>query len=230
MAGEYGLVLSGQARMAFPEVWQDSSFDRSCSITLKLFSPYGNRLSIFENIYVPLVFIMALALPKAIGRNAYMTPFIVRTVAKGLFTCDLGIISSLSIQRGEDAADRTVEGFNRKMVLSIEIKDLLPKLNLSIDGGVWGFLSAKNVGMHGYLRTLANIDIEDMLSIIKRFDNLGHFLTGKYNIENFGLNFRTNIAQSRPFQLITYVGKALGAIPLSRAQSIKRNPGKNAPV
>jgi hypothetical protein len=226
--GEYGLVMNGNARMAFPEVWNDSSFERTCSLSFKLFSPYGNRLAIFENIYVPLVFLIAMALPKAIGPHAYMTPFVVRTVAKGLFTCDLGIISSISIARGDEAT-RTVEGFYRQMNVSIELKDLLPKINMSIDGGAWGFMSVKNVGFHSYLRTLANIDIEDNMAIKQRIQWLFEFLNGKYSLENIGLNFRTNIAQSRPFQIITYIGKAwLGLFP-SRANSIQRLPGKSAP-
>lgn len=220
--GEFGIVMSGQARMGFPEVWQDSSFERSSSISMKLYSPYGNRLSIFENIYVPMIFLLALALPKSIGNNAYMTPFIVRTAAKGLFTCDLGIISSISISRGSEGGDRTVEGFNRKMDISVEVKDLLPKINMSIDGGIWGFLSSKNVGMHGYLRTLANVDVEDMISIYKRIGNLVDFLKGQYSLENLGLNFRTNLAQSKPFQIISFVGKGLGMISDSRVGAIRR--------
>ena len=213
--------------MGFPETWSDSEFTRECNLTLKLYSPYGNRLSIFENIYVPLVFILAMALPKSIGMNSYMSPFVVRTVAKGFFTCELGMINNITITRGDEGSDRTVEGFNRKMTVQVGIKDLLPKINMSIDGGVWGFLSVKNVGMHGYLRTLANIDIEDMFSITKRFGFLKDFLMGKYNFETIGLNFRTMIAQSRPFQIATYIGKSLGMLP-TRASSINRNPGRGA--
>jgi hypothetical protein len=218
--GEFGLILNGNARMAFPEVWSDSQFDRTCSLSLKLYSPYGDRLSIFENIYVPLIFLLAMALPKAIGPNAYMTPFIVRTVAKGLFTCDLGIISSISITRGEEGM-RTIEGFNRQMTVSVEIKDLMPKINMSIDGGVWGFMSTKNVGFHSYLRNLANIDIEDNISIKNRITWLFRFLGGKYNIESFGLNMRTNIAQSSVGQTISYIGRSLGMISRTPAVSLQ---------
>ena len=52
-SGEAGMVMSGAGRYVLPEIWTDSSFSRSYSINFKFRSPYGSKLSIFENTFVP---------------------------------------------------------------------------------------------------------------------------------------------------------------------------------
>ena len=63
MMGKLQTILSG-GRMIFPEIWSDSSFSRSYSISLKLVSPSGDKLSIFYNILVPIYHLMAFVLPR----------------------------------------------------------------------------------------------------------------------------------------------------------------------
>ena len=55
-------VVNG-SNLFFPEVWQDSRFDKSYNVSFKFYSPYGDKLSIFRFVYVPFIALLALALP-----------------------------------------------------------------------------------------------------------------------------------------------------------------------
>lgn len=57
-----GRVVNG-SQLLYPEIWNDSKFDRSYNISFKFYSPYGDRSSIFKYVYVPFISLLALALP-----------------------------------------------------------------------------------------------------------------------------------------------------------------------
>ena len=171
LSSEAGMVASGLGRFLLPEVWADSSFDKSYSISMKFRSPYGHRLSIFENEYVPLSFLIGLAAPKKIGIQSYTNPYYVRVYSKGLFSIPLGIITSLTITRGEDTNDRTVEGFFRTTSVQMSIKDVMPNVAMGLDGGIFSLSKATNLGMENYLCTLAGIDFIERASITELFKN-----------------------------------------------------------
>jgi len=190
-------------------VWSDSTFERGYNLTFKLFSPYGDRLSIFENIYIPFIMLLAMALPKQIGTASYITPFFIRAFAKGLFSCELGIITSLSVSKGEDMNDRTFEGYPRSMTVSLNIKDLTPKLSLSLDGGVFGVISAKNVGFKEYLFNLANIDLSDRIALLPKLQNAIEYLKGNYNRDMLGVRFRSMLSRRAPFQIYSWVNRSI---------------------
>ena len=117
-------ILSG-GRLEFPEIWSDSQFGRSYTATMKLISPYGDKVSVFLNILVPIYHVLALALPRhdASGIQGYVSPFLIRAYYKGVFNVDLGIIASLSITKGAEG-EWTKDGIPTVAELSFEIKDL----------------------------------------------------------------------------------------------------------
>lgn len=171
LTSEAGMVATGLGRFLLPEVWTDSQFDKSYSISMKLRSPYGHRLSIFENEYVPLSFAIGLSAPRKIGIQSYTNPFYVRAYSKGLFSIPMGMITSLSITRGEDSNDRTVEGFFRTTSIQLSIKDMMPNVAMGLDGGIFSLSKATNLGMENYLCTLAGIDFIERASIAELFKN-----------------------------------------------------------
>lgn len=170
-SSEAGMVAAGLGRFLLPEVWSDSSFDKSYSISMKLRSPYGHRLSIYENDFVPLSFLIGLTSPRKIGIQSYTNPFYVRVYSKGLFSIPMGMISSLNITRGEDTNDRTVEGFFRTVSVQLSIKDVMPNVAMSLDGGIFSLSKATNMGMENYLCTLAGIDFIERASMVEIFKN-----------------------------------------------------------
>ena len=181
----------------------DKSKDRSYNISFKFRSPYGHRLSIFENTLVPLMFLIAMTAPRAVGISSYTNPFYVKAFSKGLFSCDMGIITSLSISRGEDKNDRTFEGFFRTVSVSVSIKDVLPSLQMGLDAGMWALNKAANNSMISYMCNLAGVDFVERANLAKDTDRIVQNL--RTSINDIGTNSRIWMAQS------SLAGKIIGS-------------------
>lgn len=124
-------VLNG-GKIVFPEIWSDSSADRSYSIELKLRSPDHDSLSIFLNVLKPYCRILALTLPMLMddNPNGYKSPFMVKGYSKGLFNIDMGIISSLNVTKGAECCWND-DGLPTQIDITLEIKDLYSSLAMS---------------------------------------------------------------------------------------------------
>jgi hypothetical protein len=201
--GEMGLLLSGSGRTAFPEIWSNSRYSRSYSLNLKLFSPVGDTVSIFENVYIQFLIILCLTLPIQIGKSNYMSPFCVRVYSKGLFSVDFGMIDSLSVTRGEEVNDRSIANYPRTMNLSISIKDLNPVLSMSLGNGPFFSLKRANTSLTEYIATISNLSIADRYSIMKKFDNWFKrialfFSDDVFNMTNIGFDLSQSFVM-KPF-------------------------------
>ena len=188
MRGESGTVISGEGRIALPEIWTDSTFSRSVSMSFKFTSPYGNDLSIFENAYIPFILLFCMAMPRQIGAKTFTTPFIVRVNAKGMFSVPMGIIESMSIERGEDRNSWNTSDRPRTIKCNLSIKDITPTMMMTMNRGVFFPLFAGNDGFTSYLNTLGGLSIKDageLQNTVKKFwtqmktrlDSVSHFLT-----------------------------------------------------
>ena len=126
-----GSIVDG-GKIVFPEMWSDSSFDRSYSIDIKLRSPDSDSMSIFMNVLKPYCKILALTLPHMIEDkvNTYRTPFLVKAYCKGLFNIDLGMITGLSVTKGATCCWND-DGLPTQIDLSIDIKDLYSSLSMT---------------------------------------------------------------------------------------------------
>ena len=97
-----GLVsLAGSSFIDIPDTWEDSSANLpSESYEIHLRSPYGNTLSRYMNIHIPLSMLLAGALPISTGRQTYASPFICKLISVGRSNMDLAMIDSLSVTHG----------------------------------------------------------------------------------------------------------------------------------
>ena len=80
---DHASTLLEGGNIAFPQLWKDASYSKSYDITVKLVCPYADVESFYLYILVPLFHILAVGLPKQIGANGYMSPFLVRAYCKG---------------------------------------------------------------------------------------------------------------------------------------------------
>lgn len=94
-------ALAGNAFVDIPNVWESAvaTLPRM-DYTIHLRTPYGNKLSLLRNIYIPLACLMAGALPLSSGPKAYTQPFLVEAYCPGRAAIRLGIVDSLTITRG----------------------------------------------------------------------------------------------------------------------------------
>jgi len=166
-------IAKGNGIIDFPEIWTGSSFSRSSyNFTMQLRAPCADKLSIFYYIYVPLTMILCAAFPRAVGKNAYTSPFIVRAYSKGMFAVPMGIIDNITIKRGSSEFGWNVDNYPTAIDVSFTIKDLSPAMYVPVAEGnsisdVLDILSPNNTYQE-YLLTLSGTTIRDRILFKKR--------------------------------------------------------------
>lgn len=157
-------LIRGSGFLDIPEVWSDSSFSKSYSFDIELRSRYGDKVSIYQSIYIPLTMLIAGAFPLGIGKNAYTSPFLMQAFCKGMFSIPLGIVDSLSITRGASEHGWAANGLPTVVKVSISLKDLSPMVFLSMTDAQLLEPLRSNTSMQDYLMTLSGVELPDRTS------------------------------------------------------------------
>lgn len=124
-------VISG-ANIVFPEIWERSAYNRDFQVEITLSTPYGTPESVFLEIMVPMMHLLALALPRQATVNSYGAPFLVRATVPGFFYSDMGIVKDLQISKGGQSGNCwTVDGLPTEVNISMGISDLFNSLSMS---------------------------------------------------------------------------------------------------
>ena len=159
-------VIAG-GKIIFPKIWNNSDFNRSYSFSIKLRSPDHDTLSIFINVLVPYIHLLALVLPKTdidneeYVANSFMSPFLVKAYSKGMFNIDMGIITDMSVTRGAECQWND-DGLPTQIDVNITIEDLYSNLAMSHDDRHFSAKSiVKNTAMMDFLANLAGLNIAD---------------------------------------------------------------------
>jgi hypothetical protein len=136
--GIQGLAtLAGAAFVDIPEQWTASVARLpTLNYTIHLGGPYGNQISQLMDIDLPIAMLLAGALPRATGKQSYTSPFLLELYDQGRGQTRLGIIESISINRGT-----TNLGFNKEckamgVEISLGIKDLSTVVTVPITKGI----------------------------------------------------------------------------------------------
>lgn len=189
-------VITSGGNLVFPEIWADSSLNKSYSMSFKLQSPSGAREDIFLYILVPYVHLLCMVAPRQITANGFISPFLVRAFCKGWFNCDLGIIESMTITRGQDGA-WSYDGFPTEVNITISIKDLYSSFSINDASDVAMFHS--NIGLIDHIATMCGINIHTVeakraiMSYLSSFISVGFIDTAvRTTIENLVYKSKTS--------------------------------------
>ena len=88
------------------------------------------------NIHIPLVCLLALALPLSTGKQSYTSPFLIEIYDKGRQQSRLAIVDSMSVTRGTGNLGFTNEGHVMGVDVSFTVKDLSSVLHMPIAQGI----------------------------------------------------------------------------------------------
>lgn len=166
ISGNTKQIISG-GNFIIPEIWSNSEYNKNYSFSITLSTPYGNTLSWYLNIGVPLCHILGLCLPQQLTANVYKSPYLVKCYSKGWFNCNYGIISGVNIDKGSDNS-WNVGGLPNEIKVDLTVTDLYSTLSLPVkpyeDSAT--FL---NTGMLEFLMVNCGIDVtqQDMSEKLK---------------------------------------------------------------
>lgn len=149
-------VVKGE-NVIMPDIYQSSSYDKSYTFTIHLKTPYGSKYAYYKDILVPLMHILALGLPKQTTANTYGAPFLVKAYVDGCFNCDLGMVTSISINKNVNDTVVNSLGVPTEMDVSVTITDLYS--DLSISSGSDPILFINNSSLIEYLATTCGISL-----------------------------------------------------------------------
>lgn len=136
LSKEFAVIATG-GKLIFPEIWDDSSYTKDFDCKIKLRCPCPNPLCWFLDICVPLNHLLAFTLPRTphgndiagqllssdVTANGYFSPFLVRGFYKGISSVDMGIVTSLRVDKGKEGS-WTVDALPTEVDVSLTIKDL----------------------------------------------------------------------------------------------------------
>lgn len=147
-------VIQG-SNVIFPELWGDSVYNKSYSFSVTLVSPYGDPESVYLNIIVPMMHLIALSMPRQTSANSFGSPFLVKAFAKGWFSCDLGMVDSISITK--EPSSYNIYGLPNEVKIDISIKDLYTNLMISKSSAINLFFA--NQGLIEFLAVTSGVNI-----------------------------------------------------------------------
>ena len=167
IANSVKTIVSG-GRILFPQIWTNSNFTKSYSISMKLTTPSYDKFSWWLNIYVPLCHLAALVLPRSEYVNSYTTPFLIKAFYRGMFNIDMGIITEMSFTKGKEGS-WTKDGLPTVVDVSFTIQDLFCAMGMTstgsiLEGGAKSMYKGsvvQNVAEMDYFANLCGININE---------------------------------------------------------------------
>ena len=143
--------------MIFPDIYRSSEYSKSYDIKIPLSCPYGDKLSYYLNVLVPLFHIIGFTIPKQTTANTYGAPFLVKAYFPGVFSCNMGIVESLQINKATTDDAWTVDGFPNSIEVNVTIRDLYSDLTLTPAGDPMLFIS--NSSLVDFIAVNCGIDM-----------------------------------------------------------------------
>jgi len=95
-------MLAGH-RIDFPQIWSNSGFAPSYSVTIRLYNPFPGQIESTKRYIVgPLACFLCLATPRSENGYAYRWPFYHKIRVTGLYELNPAVITSMTIVKGGD--------------------------------------------------------------------------------------------------------------------------------
>lgn len=159
-------TITGGAYVEVPKKWDDSEFNRgSVSYTIDLVSPYANTFSQLQNIYIPLCMLLAGTLPLRTGEASYTSPFLCSVFDKGVQDIQLGMITSLTVERGITNLSYTKNKKCLSYRVSFTVTDFGTRLTAPVNASLFQAFEGFNMSLEDdsplstYLATIASRDL-----------------------------------------------------------------------
>lgn len=174
------------AQIDSPKRWGSSNASLSnMRFKLELRCGYGNNLSYLQDIVVPTCMILCAGLPRGAGPQSFGSPFYVEYYSKGRGQSRVGLITSISIERGVGNKGWTRKGFPLGVDINVEITDMTDVVfsptvaNVSILGK-WINPMEENA-MGDYLAVMSALGINEQIYLLPRLKRRANKFISEFN-------------------------------------------------
>ena len=152
-------AMGGAANFDFPQIYDESKFNRSYEISFRFVSPYGDDRSIANYVIFPFLFLLTCALPRQHGTSSTLSPFLLQIDAPGFFSCPMGVVTSFSFRKGGDEMLFNERGLPLVVEGSMSITDLYSNLSLPLNHGHF----ATNFGTAAFLNNIGGLNLYSVI-------------------------------------------------------------------
>lgn len=191
-------AISG-AKIVLPQIWQDSRFDRSYNVSFRFVSPYGDDRSVFINVIIPFLFIMACALPTQDGPSGLKFPFLMQMDCPGYFSCPMGVINNLSFVKGGSEALFNRSGLPLVIEGTFSVMDLYSSLSLPTNNSQF----VTNLGTAAFVNNLVGASLYQSIDAGVMSDLQNYIKGGLVKLTS-----PLNSLDAKQLDLMRYVGIA----------------------
>ena len=165
--GGFAATLSG-AYLDFPSLWKDSTANLpKMEYKIELRATYGNKMSVFMDIYIPLCMILAATLPLSAGKASYVSPFLCEIYHKGRAQSRMAIVDKVTISRGVGNLGWTVDNLPMAVDVSLSIADLTNVIHAPIDDSIASY--EDDSGYNNYMAVLGAMGVVDQVDFFPKF-------------------------------------------------------------
>jgi hypothetical protein len=179
-----GDVVKGN-NIVIPDIYQSSSYSKNYNVTIHLKSPYGTRFGYYMDIFVPMMHLLALSLPKMESPNSYSSPFLVKGGVNGMFNVNLGMITGITISKATDTL--TVDGLPTEVDVSLSITDLYSDMSMTPSSNPLQFMN--NASLLEYLGTACGMSLTSP-NLNTKLEVLGSGIQNRFSFESFYSNIK----------------------------------------
>jgi len=165
--------LGGTSYVDIPDFWESASASLpSNDYTITLATPYGNKMSVYLNIYIPLCMLLAGVLPLSTGKNSYTSPFLCRLESTGRNMVRTGIIDKVTITRGTGNTGWSKDKLPTSVDVTFSVIDLSKTMHapISPSGGLTDLLSLsmfdEDTVLTDYLLSLGGVTLYDQYAAV----------------------------------------------------------------
>lgn len=181
-------ILKGDS-VIMPDIYANSSYTKSYQLIFNFKALYGNKTSIYMDVLSPMCHVLSLVLPKATTANTFSAPVLVKVFLPGKFTCNMGIVTSVNIERNAESLN--VDGLYSEITMTVEITDLYSDLTMTPSSDP--ILFVNNSSLIEYLAINCGLDLVDnqfSTKVSLMFNNI------KTNSKEVGTNVMSKIAET----------------------------------
>lgn len=151
-------IIKGE-NVIMPDIYSGSSYTKSYTLNIHLKALYGNKYSVYMDVLVPLMHLLALVLPKATTANTFAAPFLVKFYIPGICTCNMGIVESIQITKPSTTEAYNMDGLPTEMDVTLNIADLYSDLSMTPSNNPVLFVN--NSSLVEYLGTTCGLNLID---------------------------------------------------------------------